>query len=140
MKQLLSIVMAYVCAICISYAQPQPPKKPNDADRLKHVTEKLEKELQLTATQKEKVTAAYKTFFADIDKNRTDNGKAADAPPPPPPPPPVKKEVVEKLLSQRDEAIKKVLTEEQYKKYITIEKKMRPGKHAMPHEPKAPKP
>ncbi|MFP5041077.1 hypothetical protein [Parasediminibacterium sp. JCM 36343] len=109
-------------------AQPgsehKPPKPPTPEEHLKKVSEKLDKELHLTAAQKETVLAAYKAFFADIEKERVKEGKPAT--PPPPPPPPVKREVAEKLSGERDAKIKQVLTEEQFQKYNEIEKTMRP--------------
>jgi len=137
MKKIIALSVASIFAAGISFAQPQPPHKPNDAERLKHVTNKLEKELTLSAVQKEKVTAAYKAFFSEMEKNKNNAGKPTE--PPPPPPPPVKREIVEKLAKQRDESIQKVLTNEQYKKYIEVEKKMRPSKPPMPQQPDAPK-
>ncbi len=46
--------------------------------------------------------------------------------PPPPPPPPLPKEVMDKLSGERDAEIKKVLTGDQFKKYMDIEKTLRP--------------
>jgi hypothetical protein len=48
----------------------QPPKPPSDAERLKHVSEKINKEITLNPAQKTKVEAAYKDFFADMEKLR----------------------------------------------------------------------
>ncbi len=98
---------------------PKPPKPPSPEERLKKVSEKLDKELHLTAAQKEKVLAAYKAFFADIEKNKNKN-------PAPPPPPPVSKEVADKLSGERDAKIKEVLSAEQFKKYVELEKTLRP--------------
>ena len=46
--------------------QPRPPKPPSIEERMKHVDEKLAKEISLTADQKKKVEAAYKDFFVTI--------------------------------------------------------------------------
>lgn len=106
------------------YAMAQPPKPPSTAERLKHVSEKINKEITLSAAQKAKVEAAYKDFFADIEKLRSKNGKPEM--PPPPPPPPGSKEEMDKLTKTRDAKIKAALTEAQYKKYAEIEKSLRP--------------
>ncbi|HTH82157.1 MAG TPA: hypothetical protein VL490_04445 [Mucilaginibacter sp.] len=98
--------------------QPPPMQPPSPEMRLKHVSERLEKDLALKPNQKQKVLDAYKAFFKDMDKLRGAN--------PPPPPPPGKKEDVDKLVKARDESIKKTLTDEQFKKYQEIEKTMRP--------------
>jgi hypothetical protein len=102
--------------------QRQLPKPPTVEEQLKRVTAELNKHPDLTTAQKEKVLDAYKTFFTEIEKE-SKNGKPL---PPPPPPPPVSREVAEKLSKERDAKIKEVLTDEQYKKYVEIEKSMRP--------------
>jgi Spy/CpxP family protein refolding chaperone len=131
---LVGIMLLFV-SVCMAQEKednrpPQPPKPPTIEQRLNRVSTELNKQLQLTPEQKEKILAAYKTFFTDMDKNRDKN-----APPPPPPPPPVKKEIAEKLSGERDAKIKQALTPEQYNKYVEIEKTLRP-KH--PHEEQPP--
>lgn len=121
-------------ALCV---MAQPPQPPSAAERLKHVSEKISKEITLTPAQKTKVEAAYKDFFADIEKLRSKNGKPDM--PPPPPPPPGSKEEMDKLTKARDAKIKAALTDAQYKKYTDVEKSLRPprpeggpGKQAPP--------
>jgi Spy/CpxP family protein refolding chaperone len=121
-------------------AQPQPPKPPSDEEKLKHVSEKINKEITLTAAQKAKVEAAYKDFFIEMEKLRKNNkdGKP-EMPPPPPPPPPGKKEDVDKLSKARDAKIKAALSEAQFKKYSEIEQTLRPprpgdGKQGPPQQ------
>ncbi|MBV9989160.1 MAG: hypothetical protein JO301_15885 [Chitinophagaceae bacterium] len=101
-----------------------PPKPPSPEERLKHVTEKFNHELGLNATQQEKLAAAYKNFFAGMEKLRQKEGKPQ--PPPPPPPPPADKEAVDKLVKARDAQVKAVLTAAQFEKYTALEKTMRP--------------
>ena len=135
MKKTLFLFAFLFFTICYSNAQPeqekQPRKPPTVEDRLKHVSEKLDEELKLTPDQKEKILAAFKTFFADMEANRSKQA------PPPPPPPPVKKEIAEKLSAERDEKIRKVLTTDQFSKFKEIEKKLRPKhrKEDMPPPP-----
>jgi hypothetical protein len=117
MKKLVFLLLGTVVAQTIT-AQPPSPE-----ERLKHVSEKLEKELKLSAAQKEKLTAAYREFFSGMEKLHKTEGKPV---PPPPPPPPKNKEAVEKLTKARDAEIKSVLTAAQYQKYAEIEKTMRP--------------
>jgi hypothetical protein len=101
----------------------QPPKPPTNEEKLKHVSEKINKEITLTAVQKAKVEAAYKEFFVNMDKLRKESKQEM---PPPPPPPPGKKEEVDKLVKARDAKIKSVLSETQYQKYAEVEKSLRP--------------
>ena len=115
-----------IACVCVTAQPPQPGgpgKPPSPEERVKHVSEKMEKELKLTAAQKDKLAAAYKDFFAEIEKQKNKDGKQQ---PPPPPPPPVSKEVADKLSKVRDEKIKSVLSADQFKKYAEIEKTMRP--------------
>jgi hypothetical protein len=130
MKKRVLIFMANlaIAGICVIAQPPQPGgagKPPSPEERLKHVSERMEKELKLTPAQKEKLSAAYKDFFAAIEKQKVKEGKP-ELPPPPPPPPPVSIEVAEKLSKVRDEKIKSVLSADQFKKYTEIEKTMRP--------------
>ncbi|MEO8173592.1 MAG: hypothetical protein ABI581_10935 [Sediminibacterium sp.] len=113
-----NVMLAMVCVMA------QPPKPPSEADKLKHVSEKISKAITLTPAQKAKVESAYKEFFASMEKLRSKNGKPEM--PPPPPPPPGSKEEMDKLTKARDTKIKAALTEVQYKKYAEIEKSLRP--------------
>lgn len=105
-------------------AQAGSPKPPSRLERLKQVTEKINKEIVLTAAQKMELESAYSEFFDGIEKLRSKEGKPAI--PPLPPPPPVNREAAEKLSKVRDEKIKRVLSEEQYRQYSMIEKSLRP--------------
>ena len=114
-----NLVLVGLC----SMAQPQQPPKPRSTEeKLKHVSEKINKEITLSASQKTKVETAYKEFFAEVDKLRAKKGKTD----PPPPPPPGSKEEMDKLTKTRDAKIKTALSEAQYKKYTEIEKSLRP--------------
>lgn len=134
------VVVAMLLIAGFAQAQPdqngRPPKPPTPEERLKHVSEELNKQLSLTAAQKEKILAAYKVFFADMEKNKSKDAKQQ---PPPPPPPPVSKEIADKLSAERDAKVKAVLTPEQYKKYVEIEKTMRPKHPGKPGDGKGPK-
>jgi hypothetical protein len=107
----------------------QPPPPPSREVRLKQVSSRLEKDLALRPEQKRKVIEAYGKFFDSIEKLRGGH---------PGPPPPDKREDIEKLAKTRDESIKKVLTDDQFKKYQEIEKTMRPGGPGRPGGPPPP--
>lgn len=138
-KQLLTLFALLGCIVVI--AQSEPPKPPSKADRLKHVTEKISKEISLTATQRSRLEAAYSEFFDGMEKLRAKEGKPAA--PPPPPPPPLNREAAEKLSAARDAKIKAVLSEPQFRKYAEMEKTLRPpapgSKEGRPMPPPAPK-
>lgn len=132
-KWLILVSNAMLVVVC-STAQPTP-KPPSPEERLKHVSEKIGKEITLSAVQKTKVASAYKEFFAEMDKLRAKDVKKD----PPPPPPPVNKEEADKLTKARDAKIKAALSETQYKKYTEIEQSLRPpgpgGKDGKPGPP-----
>ena len=122
-------LMAMVILVAAAMAQPSPPVHHRGAEeRVKYVSERFERELKLSVSQKEKMAAHYREFFAEMGKLHSKE----DAPPPPPMPP-ANKEAAEKLSKARDQKIKTVLNAEQYQQYITLEKKMRP-----PHPPNKP--
>jgi Spy/CpxP family protein refolding chaperone len=115
----------------------QPPNPPTIEERLKRTDEVIQKEVQPTAEQKTAIESAFKNFFTAADKLRKDN-----PPPPPPPPDPKVKDAMDKLIKERDDKIKQVLTAEQYKKYTEAEKKLHPprpggerGKEGPPQPP-----
>ncbi len=125
MKKNIFILIGYLfLSIMIAKAQPpQPGKPPNPEERLKEVTEKIDMELKLSSTQKEKITKAYRDFFAEMEKQRSKDGKPM---PPPPPPPPINKEMADKLSGERDLKIKAALSVDQYQKYTALERTLRP--------------
>lgn len=138
MKKIL-LSASFVLFVIVTRAQeqpPQPPKPPSIEERLKRTNDVIQQEVQLSDAQKKAVEQAFKKFFADADKLRKDN-----PPPPPPPPDPKVKEQMDKLVKERDEAIKKALTDDQYKKYQEAAKKLHPPKPGDPSpSPRTPPP
>lgn len=104
-------------------ATAQPPKPPSMEEKLKHTNEIIKQEVQPNATQQAAIETAFKTFFTAEEKLRKDN-----PPPPPPPPDPKVKEAMDKLMKERDESIRKILTAAQYEKYKEAAKKLHPPK------------
>ncbi|MFD0749037.1 hypothetical protein ACFQZS_02715 [Mucilaginibacter calamicampi] len=119
-NRIVLLAAALLFASVLKAQQPPPPggMRLSPEERLKRATERLGKELALKPDQKQKLTAAFKDFFASMEKLRGDG-------PPPPPPPPGKKEDVDKLVAARDKKLKTILTATQFKKYQQIEKEMR---------------
>jgi hypothetical protein len=137
-----SIGIALLMSIAFLAKAQDAPKPPSIEDRLKHTKEVIEKDLQLTPTQEKQLLQAYTDFFNEMDKLH----KVAPPPPPPPPPPPTMdpkvKEQFDKLVKERDEKMKQVLNEEQYKKYLEATKRLHPrhqnGKEGTPPPPPPP--
>lgn len=124
MTRQLFVVVFILAALAGKTQPPQgPPKPPSVEERLKRTNEVLLKDIPLNASQKTAIETAFKKFFAAEDKLRKDN-----PPPPPPPPDPKVKEAMDKLVKKRDEQVKKVLTDEQFKKYKESAKKLHPPK------------
>jgi hypothetical protein len=105
-------------------AQQEPPKPPTPEQKLQHVTERIDKAMTLTDAQKKVIREAYQSFFQSEETLRKKEGKPKM--PPPPPPPPADKAAMDKLVQQRDAKIKSVLNADTYKKYLELERSMRP--------------
>lgn len=113
------IVIVFSAFIAHSQDKQHPPME----EHLKRSQEMLQKELQMTAGQQKKVGQAYKEFMVQAEKLHKEK------PPPPLMDPKIKAEF-DKLIAQRDDKVKMALTADQYKKYVEVEKKIRP-----PHPP-----
>ena len=123
-KQIITASLLFF--VIVTRAQ-QPQQPPSIEDRLKHTSEVLKKEVQPSAAQQSQIDAAFKVFFIAMDKLHKEN-----PPPPPPPPDPKVKEAMDKLVKERDDKLKAILTEEQFKKYKEVEKKLLPPKPGGP--------
>lgn len=130
----MNFLISALLLATIATAQ-QPPAPPSMEERMKKTSELLQKEVQPTTAQKTAIESAFKIFFTAADKLRKDN-----PPPPPPPPDPKVKEAMDKLVKERDEAIKKVLTAAQYEKYKEAAKKLHPPKPGGPTGERPPPP
>ena len=107
--------------LAVSFCKAQEGQRPSPEEHLKRSQEMLQKELQMNADQQKIVEEAFKEFTTAAEKLHKEN-----PPPPPPPMDPKVKEALDKLVQQRDAKIKSTLTEDQYKKYLEVEKKLRP--------------
>ncbi len=121
MKKLIIASGLVVFVITIKAQSPQPLKPPGVEERLKRTNEVLQQVVQPETSQKTAMEQAFKIFFTAEDKLKKNN------PPPPPPPTDAKvKEAMDKLVNERDESIKRILTEAQFQKYQLAVKKLQP--------------
>lgn len=120
MKKQIIAAGLVIFAIAVR-AQEPPPKPPTIEERIKKTSEVIQQEVKPTEVQKAAIEQIFKQFFTAADKLRKDN-----PPPPPPPPDPKVKEAMDKLVKDRDESIKKLLTASQYEKYKQAAKKLQP--------------
>jgi hypothetical protein len=123
----IKIITALFLLVAFGKAQDRP--QPSPEEHLRRSQEMLQKELQMNTDQQMKVEQAFKEFMTAAEKLHKEN-----PPPPPPPMDPKVKEAMDKLLQQRDAKIRMALTQEQYKKYLEVEKKMRPPQPGMHKE------
>ena len=125
MKNLITCLATFLL-FAVVYAQP--PKPPTVQERLKKLNEVLQTEVKPTASQKASIENIFKTFFAAEEKLRKDNPPPAipaNATTPPPPPDKVRA-AMHKLEADRDEEVRKIFSEAQFKKYKTAAEKLRP--------------
>ncbi len=125
MKKLIPCLATFLLT-AVTYAQP--PKPQTVQERLKKLNELLQTDVKPTASQNANIENVFTTFFAAEEKLRSDN------PPPekpgngatPPQPPEKVRAAMQKLEADRDEEVRKILSETQFKKYKTAAEKLRP--------------
>lgn len=100
--------------------QAQERTPPTMEERLKRSMEMLQKEVQPSEKQMKEMEKVFTKFFTEQEKLRKDA--------PPPPPDPKMREAMDKLVKERDEAAKGILSADQYKKYEAAVANMRRGR------------
>ena len=138
MKKQIAIFGIMIMVLSASAQEPPKGHKPPTLEeKIERTKQMMQKEVLLSTSQLQSVEAAFKKFFVAADQLRKDN-----PPPPPPPVDPKVKAAFDKLEKERDEAIRKVLSAEQYEKYKTAAKRMQPpppgegGKEGPPPPPR----
>ena len=107
-----------ICAISLlsiisANAQQGNSEIPPINERINRVIQKIEKKITITENQKSEITTAFTQFFEKADAE-IKSGKRPD------------KEVMHNLELERDNKIKKVLSEKQYEEYLRISCQLRP--------------
>jgi len=120
-KQILIVAMMVISSAIQAQEPPKHKGPPGMEERLKRTKEVMQKEVQPSVVQLQAMESTFKTFFTAADKLRRYN-----PPSPPPPTDPKVKAAMNKLVQERDESIKKILTADQFTKYKTAAKKMQP--------------
>ena len=119
--------------LAVAFCKAQDKPHPSPEEHLKRSQEMLQKELQMNADQQKQVERAFKDFMDAAQQLHKEN-----PPPPPPPIDPKVKAAMDKLVQERDARIRSVLSAEQYKKYLEVEKKMRPPHPGEKHNDSSP--
>jgi hypothetical protein len=113
MKFAIGIIILLMGGVCFSQPGNNEMKLPSIEERLKMVDKEICQTLKLDKSQTEKVTAAFKDFFFELDKNVT-------------PPARPEKAKADALAKVRDEKVKQAIPAALYPKYLELEKATRP--------------
>ena len=126
---ILVVLMALLQAnsFCQDKQDPGKPHPPTTEERMKIVQEKIIKPLSLNTTQSQTVTQAFMEFFTAADNARK-NQKDMHGP--------LDKSIIGPIEKTRDDKISKVLTKDQFTKYLELEKAARPPKPGNQDPPK----
>lgn len=113
--KMLFTVLAFLLGLNSCFSQPGNGgmKPPSIEERLKMVDKEICQPLKLDKSQTEKVTAAFKDFFVELDKTVI-------------PPERPEKTKVDALAKTRDEKVKQAIPAASYTKYLELEKAARP--------------
>ena len=112
-KFAIGIAILLIGSACFSQPGNGGVKPPSIEDRLKMVDKEICQPLKLDKSQTEKVTAAFKDFFVELDKTVT-------------PPTRPEKAKADALAKTRDEKVKLAIPTASYTKYLELEKATRP--------------
>lgn len=109
MKQKIMLLLAFALALNISvFAQQGGGQRRTVEERVKATIERLTTELQLSKEQQVKLDTVFTTSFKAMQKMREDAQASGNRP---------DRAAFEKINNERDEKVKGILSEEQYKKY-----------------------
>ncbi len=119
MKQKLMLLLAFLLAVNIGvFAQQggQGGQRRTVEERVKAVLERLTTDLQLNKDQQVKLDSIFTKSYKAMDKMREDAQATGQRP---------DREAFMKLNAERDEKVKGVLTDDQFKKYKDAQEAMR---------------
>ncbi len=116
---LVYTVIVFLLCLNSCYSQPGNAgmNPPGIEDRLKLVDKEICQPLKLGKSQSEKVSAAFKEFFVEMDKLVDKNAN---------PPAKPEKSKIDVLAKKRDDKIKLVLSKDQFPTYLALEEASRP--------------
>ncbi len=116
-KFALGITILLIGSACFSQPGNGGMKPPSIEERLKMVDKEICQPLKLDKSKTERVTAAFKEFFVDMDKLVDKNAN---------PPARPDKSKIDVLAKKRDDKIKAVLSKDQFPTYQALEEASRP--------------
>jgi hypothetical protein len=119
MKQKIMLMLAFLLAVNISvFAQQggQGGQRRTVEERVKATIERLTTELSLNKDQQTKLDSVFTNSYKAMDKVRAEAQASGNRP---------DREVFQKFSTERDEKVKGILTDDQFKKYKEAQEKMR---------------
>ena len=118
MKTKITMFIALLFAITISTNAQQGMQRRTVEERVKSVMDKLTTPLNLDTAEQSKATAVFTDFYTTQDKMREDARASGNRP---------DRSVFEKMTNDRDEKLKTIFTDDQYKKFKDeVEPTLRP--------------
>ena len=116
MKKIL-FLLAFGLAVNISaFAQQGGGQRRTVEERVKMTLDRMKETLQITPEQTVKLDSVFTKSFKDMEKAR-ENAQSSGGR--------MDRETMQKFSKERDEKVKGILTEEQYKKYQAAEEERR---------------
>ena len=117
MKTKISMLIALFFAIAIG-ANAQGMQRRTVEERVKSVMDKLTDSLQLNQDEQQKTSAVFTDYYTSMDKMREDARASGNRP---------DRSQFEKMMNDRDDKLKAIFTDDQYKKYKDqVEATLRP--------------
>lgn len=117
-KSILMTLLLLVTSFSVLVAQQRPMGTPEE--RAKRTVERIKPDLSLTEQQEKDVVVVYTEFYTTMSKAM----ESGERPTP---------EARQKMTDDRNEKLKKVLSEEQMKKLLEGEEKMRQERRQRPN-------
>ncbi|RPE08974.1 hypothetical protein EGT74_18345 [Chitinophaga lutea] len=116
MKKIL-FLLAFALAVNISaFAQQGGGQRRTVEERVKMTLDRMKETLQITPEQTVKLDSVFSKSFRDMDKAREDARSSGNR---------MDREAFQKFATERDDKVKGILNEEQYKKYKAAEEERR---------------
>jgi hypothetical protein len=121
MKTKISMLVAFLFAATISTYAQQGMQRRTVEERVQAAMTKLTDSLKLDQAEQDKTKAVFTDYYTTQNKMREDARASGNRP---------DRSVFEKMMNDRDEKLKAIFTEEQYKKYKDeVEATLRPQRN-----------
>src|SRR5258708_26384209 len=127
MKTKITMLIAFLFAVTISTNAQQGMQRRTVEERVKSAMDKLTTPLNLDTAEQGKTTAVFTDFYTAQDKMREDARASGNRP---------DRSIFEKMTNDRDEKLKAIFTDDQYKKFKNeVEPTLRPQRQQSNMQP-----